>query len=267
MEQEYREFKKTVWDYYKNHCRPMPWRDDISPYSVFLSEIMLQQTQVSRVLVKYPSFKKQFAGFRSLAGAQTATLLKAWQGMGYNRRALYLRSAAQIIQTTYKGQLPDDVLKLDELPGIGYATACSIAAFAFNKPVIFIETNIRRVYIHHFFQDMTDVPDKDIMPHIEKTVDKKNPREWYWALMDYGAYLATQIDNPNRKSKHYVKQKKFEGSVRQVRGAILKLLLVRPYMRKELEKLYIDDVRLAVALEQLVEEGFIILHGGVFTIK
>lgn len=260
-------FIKLVWEFYKKNKRPMPWRDDITPYSIFISEVMLQQTQVSRVLIKYPIFKRQFSSFKKLAEAQTATLLSTWQGMGYNRRALYLKAAAGIICTDYKGKLPADPVLLDNLPGIGYATACSIVAFAFNKPVVFIETNIRRVFIHHFFPDSTEVSDNDILPLVEKTLDKKNPREWYWALMDYGAYLATQGDNPNKKSKHYVKQKKFEGSVRQVRGAVLKYLLKRPYSEKELIDIYKDDERLLTALGQLEKEGFIILKGEKYSIK
>jgi len=200
-------FIRIVWEYYGKNKRTMPWRDDISPYNIFISEIMLQQTQVARVLIKYQLFIQAFPNFKSLAKADTSALLTAWQGMGYNRRALYLRNAAQIIVEKYHGILPEDPKLLDELPGIGYATACSIAAFAYKKPVAFIETNIRRVFIHHYFADKKNIADTDIFPYVEKTVDKKNSQEWYWALMDYGAYLATQGDNPNKKSKHYIKQK------------------------------------------------------------
>ncbi|PIV08058.1 endonuclease III [Candidatus Roizmanbacteria bacterium CG03_land_8_20_14_0_80_39_12] len=261
------EFIKTVWEYYKKNKRAMPWREDISPYSIFISEVMLQQTQVARVLAAYPLFKSQFPSFKELAEAHTAILLAAWQGMGYNRRALYLKAAAGIVCTKYEGVLPEDRVLLDNLPGIGYATACSIAAFAFNTPVVFIETNIRRVFVHHFFSDSDEISDSDILLLVEKTLDKKNPREWYWALMDYGAYPTTQIDNPNKKSKHYVKQKKFEGSVRQARGAILKYLLKRPYSKEELEKIYTDDERLFTALEQLEKEGFIASKKGRYNIK
>lgn len=245
----------------------MPWRDDTSPYSIFISEVMLQQTQVARVLIKYPLFKRQFSSFKKLAEANTATLLAAWQGMGYNRRALYLKAAAGIICSDYKGILPIDPIQLDELPGIGYATACSIVAFSFNKPVVFIETNIRRVFIHHFFSDSTEVSDDDILPFVEKTLDRKNPREWYWALMDYGAYLATQGDNPNKKSKQYVKQKKFKGSVREVRGGIIKLLLQKPHTLGEMEIIYKNDERLFTVLEQLEKEGFIAVRGKKYIIK
>lgn len=260
-------FIRKVWDFYKNNKRTMPWREDISPYGIFVSEVMLQQTQVARVLTKYPLFIRTFPNFQSLAKASISVLLSAWQGMGYNRRALYLKAAAQIICTKYNAFLPEDFLLLDELPGIGYTTACSIAAFAYNKPVVFIETNIRRVFIHHYFVEKADIADNDILPFVERTVDKKNSREWYWALMDYGAYLAKEIDNPNRKSKHYVKQKKFIGSVREVRGGVIKLLLKRPYIREELENIYKKDERLFTALEQLEKEGFITLKKGKYSIK
>lgn len=245
----------------------MPWREDVSPYSIFVSEVMLQQTQVARVLVTYPLFKSQFPSFKELSQANTATLLAAWQGMGYNRRALYLKAAAEVICTKYKGILPGDATLLDCLPGIGHATACSIVAFVFNKPVVFIETNIRRVFIHHFFSETEVVSDTDILPLVEKTLDKKNPREWYWALMDYGAYLAKQGENPNKKSKHYVKQKKFKGSVREVRGGIIKLLLQKPYTLREMEIIYKNDERLFTVLRQLKEEGFIVLKNGKYRIK
>ena len=259
-------FQKHIWDFYRAHKRAMPWRDDVSPYSIFVSEVMLQQTQVARVLVKYPLFTAQFPSFVALAGAHTPDVLRAWQGMGYNRRALSLKKTAQIIVEKYGNVLPSDPLLLDELPGIGYATACSIAAFAYNKPVVFVETNIRRVFIHHFFSDKQTIDDTDILPFVKQALDTKKPREWYWALMDYGAYLATQIKNPNVKSKHYVIQKKFEGSVRQVRGGIIKLLLKRPHSMQELNQIYKKDGRLLTAIEGMVKEGMIREKDGAFEI-
>lgn len=243
----------------------MPWRDDVSPYSIFISEVMLQQTQVTRVLIKYPLFIQTFPDFKSLAEASASALLSAWQGMGYNRRALYLKAAGEIVYKKYNSHLPDDPILLDELPGIGYATACSIAAFAYNRPVVFIETNIRRVYIHHFFSEQQNVGDNDVLPLVERTVDKQNPREWYWALMDYGAYLAKQGENPNKKSKHYVKQKKFEGSIREVRGGVIKLLLKKPYTQEQLKKIYTDE-RLFTALEDMEKEGLVQEKNNVYSI-
>ena len=186
--------------------------------------------------------------------------------MGYNRRALYLKAASQIILEKYEGRLPEDPKILDELPGIGYATACSIAAFAYNRPVVFIETNIRRVYIHHYFADKENVSDEEIYTVVKKTLRGKNPRKWYWALMDYGAYLAKEIDNPNIKSKHYVKQKKFKGSVREVRGGIIKALLEKAQTQKDLGMIFKDE-RLFTALEQLKKEGFIKENRGILSLN
>lgn len=257
MEKKDHKFKKIVWSYYKKNKRFMPWREDTSGYSVFVSEIMLQQTQVLRVLEKYPQFMKAFPTFSSLANSNTKKLLSIWQGMGYNRRALYLQKGAQIICKEYYCKLPDDPDELDKLPGIGQATARAMCVFAFNKSFSYIETNIRRIYIHHYFADKVEVPDEDLFPIVERTLDRKSPREWYWALMDYGSYLGNQIDNPNRQSKHYQKQQKFKGSLREVRGKILKMLLKKTYSKEELEQYYNQDKRLFVALSQLEKEGFI----------
>lgn len=245
----------------------MPWRDDLSPYSIFISEVMLQQTQVARVVTKYIEFKTTFPDFISLAKANTKQLLHVWQGMGYNRRALYLRSAAQVVEQKYGGILPKDIHLLDELPGIGYATANSIAAFAFNVPVVFIETNIRRVFIYHFFSSPDKVHDNEILPLVEMALDKKKPREWYWALMDYGAHLGTTIPNPNKNSKHYTKQAPFTGSVRQVRGHILRLLLNKPYTLSELKLLYPDDPRCEKSLIGLIKEGLIHQDGDTYSVS
>lgn len=218
-------FIQTIWDFYHKNKRDLPWRKNITSYSTVVSEIMLQQTQVSRVQVKFPVFINRYPTFQSLAQATNKDILSSWQGMGYNRRALYLRDIAKKVIDEYKGELPNDEHILDTFPGIGYATACSIVAFAFNNPLVFIETNIRRVFIHHFFQDKTEIPDTDLMPLVEKTLDKQKPREWYFALMDYGSYLAKIVDNPNKKSKHYTKQSRFIGSDREIRGKVLRLLL------------------------------------------
>jgi A/G-specific adenine glycosylase len=253
-------FRRTVWDYYRDNRRQMPWREDHSPYSVVVSEVMLQQTQVSRVREKYPSFMRAFPDFQALATASTVDLLAVWQGMGYNRRALNLHKLARQIIKDHNGQLPQDPQQLLQLPGVGPGTAGSIAAFAFNQPVVFIETNIRRVIIHHFFHDHTDVPDADLLPIIERSLDRTNPREWYYALMDYGAHLAKTVPNPNRRSKHYTVQSKFEGSDRQIRGTIVRLLLEFPVLTaQDVVNRFPGEPpeRITSILEQLTKEGFL----------
>ncbi len=205
-------FKKTVWSYYKKNRRDFPWRQTRDPYKILVSEIMLQQTQTPRVIFKYEEFITAFPTLESLAKAPLKKVLLLWQGLGYNRRAVNLQKATQIIISHHKGKFPRDYTSLIDLPGVGPATAGDIMAFAWNKPVVVIETNIRTVFIHSFFKDEKDVHDKDILPLIEKTLDTKKPRDWYYALMDYGTMLKKTQINPSRRSKHYSKQSPFKGS-------------------------------------------------------
>lgn len=228
---------------------------------------MLQQTQVDRVKKKYKSFLKKFPTPKSLAQASLREVLIEWQGLGYNRRAKFLKSLSEEVLEAYSGKIPEDVSQLIKLPGIGQSTAGALCAFAFNKPVIFIETNIRRVYIQHFFKNKKDVHDSEILKRIGETLDTKNPREWYWALMDYGSHIPKQTENPNRKSRHYVKQSTFKGSKREVRGKILKFLSQKTRTTyKELRSLPFEENKLQDALQELAKEGFIIRKGRAFTI-
>lgn len=185
---------------------------------------MLQQTQVDRVIEKYKEFTRVFPTVRALAKAPLPDVLKAWQGLGYNRRALMLKKAAEDIVIKYGGKVPASVEELDALPGIGVHTAGAICAYAYNQPVVYIETNIRSVFIHHFFRDRSGVADAELLPLIEQTLDRKNPRDWYNALMDYGTFLKQEHANPARRSKHYTRQSRFQGSDRQIRGHIIRLL-------------------------------------------
>lgn len=261
------QFKNKIFEFYKKNKRDFAWRNTTDPYKILVSEIMLQQTQTSRVIEKYSNFLNAFPTIKDLAIAQQSEVLQLWQGLGYNRRALYLKRTAEIITSDYNQIFPTDLITLMSLPGIGKNTAGAISAFAFNKPVIFIETNIRRVFIHEFFKLQTAVDDKQILPLIQQTLDLTNPRDWYYALMDYGAYLATTTINPNRKSKHYTKQSKFEGSQRQVRGKILKLLLVSELKPDLLEGNFEDKVKYTKALEQLISEGFVEIETNLIRLK
>jgi A/G-specific adenine glycosylase len=221
MKKDIQTFQSSVWQYYHEHYRPMPWREDPSGYYVLVSEIMLQQTQVPRVMVKFEEFMTAFPTIHDLADAPLSQVLTVWKGLGYNRRAKFLHEAAKQIVTDFDSQIPNDHKALVSLKGIGPNTAGAIQAYVYNEPVIFIETNIRRVFIHHFFKDRVGVEDKELLPFIKKALPQDNPREWYWALMDYGTYLKTIVPNPNRRSKHYTKQSKFEGSRRQLRAQLL----------------------------------------------
>lgn len=249
-----------VTDYYQRNKRVLEWREHVTPYGVFVSEVMLQQTQVPRVIVKFPEFTNRFPDFASLAAAPVKEVLAAWQGMGYNRRGLYLKRSAEIIMEQYGGILPENPVLIDELPGIGPATAAAIVTYAFNKPTVFIETNIRRVFIHHFFADSHEISDVQLYPYVAQTLDQENPREWYYALMDYGTYLAKTVPNPNRKSKHYVKQSTFEGSMRQIRGLILRLLIAHPVLteKKIIDTIQKEPEKVQKILFDMVEEGFLV---------
>ncbi|MBI2038187.1 MAG: A/G-specific adenine glycosylase [Candidatus Magasanikbacteria bacterium] len=250
-------FKKMIWIYFKKNKRDLPWRKTRDPYKILVSEIMLQQTQSYRVESKYKSFLKKFPTAEALAKAKLHNVLQEWQGLGYNRRALYLKKCTEIIVKDYNGKFPKDLNTLISLPGIGRATAGDIMAFAWNIPSVFIETNIRSVFIHFFFNDKEQVSDKDILPLVEATLDKKNPRQWYWALFDYGVLLKKTV-NPNRKSVHYAKQSKFIGSFRQKRALVLRTLLEKPRTKKEIEKiLHYDSITASRILSGLEKEGFV----------
>jgi A/G-specific adenine glycosylase len=261
-------FQHLLYDYYKRNRRDLPWRNTDNPYHILVSEIMLQQTQVERVNEKFTLFVDRFPDVASLARATLKEVLEVWQGLGYNRRAISLMKLAGIIVSEYHGQLPADAEELVKLPGIGRATAGCLLAFAFRMPSVFIETNIRRVFIHHFFQDRVDVHDNEILSLVETTLDRKNPRDWYYALMDYGSQLKKEVENPNKKSAHYTRQRPFEGSDRKIRGAILKVLMGKTSMTEETIIIAVgnEKERVKKILTDLVKEGFIIKTGKTYRI-
>ncbi|MBU1008083.1 A/G-specific adenine glycosylase [Candidatus Dependentiae bacterium] len=250
-EKQVRDFQKIIYDHYKKFGRDFPWRNTTDQYPIFISEVMLQQTQTSRVAKKYDTFLHVFPSFHALARAELFDVLRAWQGLGYNRRAKFLHQSAKEIISTYDGEIPKDVNLLRKLPGIGTATAGSIAAFAFNKPTVFVETNIRAVLIHLFLQNKDNIPDKKLLYLAQQTLDKKNPRIWYYAITDYGVHLKSQGINPINKSKSYTKQSKFEGSTRQIRGKIIKLLLSDTTLTKEQVLKRIKLVRTEIKASQI----------------
>lgn len=249
-------FQDAIWSFYSKNKRNFPWRKTTDPYKILVSEIMLQQTQTSRVVPKYELFIQQFPKIENLAKASNEDVLRLWSGLGYNRRALYLKRLAERIVKENRGvNLDPEFLKT--LPGIGPNTAGAIYVFSTNKPFVFIETNIRRVFIHEFFKGQEKILDSSLTPLISHTLDQENPREWCYALMDYGACLAKVEINPNRKSKHYTKQSKFEGSVRQVRGKILKILIEQKQISKNNLERQINSSHFETALQQLETEKFI----------
>ena len=261
---EIAEFREKVYRFYMVHRRDLPWRNTRDPYSILVSEMMLQQTQVERVLERYPRFIARFPDFVALAEAPFPDVLWEWKGLGYNRRAIFLHRIARMVVDEYSGRLPDDEGTLSSFPGIGGATAASLVAFVFNRPAIVIETNVRRVFLHCFFEGHCVVRDREIRPLVAATCDPESPREWYYALMDLGSALKKRIPNPNRRSAHYRKQAPFEGSDRMVRGKILGILVSEGVVREsELPPLLgIDKERAAGILATLEKEGFLKREGG-----
>jgi A/G-specific adenine glycosylase len=218
-------FRVTVLDHFKDYGRDLPWRRTRIPYHILVSEVMLQQTQVARVLDKYETFLGLFPDVSALSAASLAGVLSAWQGLGYNRRALALHQAALEIVNKHGGTIPRSFLELRKLPGIGPATASAICAFAFGIPLPFVETNIRSAFLHFFFPESYAVADSDVLTLVDLTLDRDDPRTWYYALMDYGAWIKKNHLNPSRRSKHHVTQSPFAGSRRELRAQIIRELL------------------------------------------
>ena len=264
-----------MWAEGGSRYRELPWRNIDDPYAVLVSEVMLQQTQVSRVLKHWERFMTLFPTTDALAAADTAFVLEQWQGLGYNRRALALKRTAEICSEQYAGALPRASEKLVKLPGIGQATAAGVVAFAYNEPSIYIETNVRTVFIHELFPDAESVTDRELLPLVEATCPADRPRAWYYALLDWGAYLKQTTVNPSRRSAHYTRQSSFEGSRRQKRAEMLRWVLAEPGMAPDdlLERIDsfereagrggIDRSEFESILADMISEGFFRREGEV----
>ena len=290
--------------------RDLPWRRTHDPYKIWLSEVMLQQTQVARVETRWQEWLDRFPTVDDLAAAPVSDVLAAWQGMGYNRRALSLKKAAETVAQEYDGEFPRSVKELVALPGIGPATAQGIRSFAFDLPGVYLETNVRTVVLHHLFPDVPEVSDKELTPIVEATcpaaaradeVDdstvqlqlagrfaepqdaQDTPRAWYYAMLDYGAYIKKTVPNPSRRAKAYTRQSKFEGSRRQKRAEAVRMLLQAQAqgmagvttgevsMRlSEVERAAarppVDEALAASILEDLEREGFCCREDGAWRI-
>lgn len=255
--------------HYRRHGRDLPWRATRDPWRILVSEIMLQQTQISRVVGRYEAFLDAFPDPASLARAPLARALALWKGLGYNRRCLALHRAAAAIVERFGGRVPRSVGDLESLPGIGPYTARAVTAFAFARPAAFIETNIRRVFIQWFFPGRSSVHDREILPLVERTMDRRHPGAWFNALMDYGSWLAGQVPNPNRRSAHHVRQARFEGSRRQLRGRVLALLVDGRARRvvTMARALGITAARLSPIVRGLAAEGFLAGRGGCYRVR
>jgi A/G-specific adenine glycosylase len=249
-------FQNTILNWYKHNRRDLPWRRTRDPYKILVSEVMLQQTQIARVIPKYKEFLGAFPNLSILARARIKQVLKVWQGLGYWKRALNLKATAKTLaflqtrrappaggvkrkeKTEFEQKLSDPTF-LETLPGIGHYTARALACFASGSQEAFLDTNIRRVYLHFFFRNKKNVSDKEILPIAQKALASIShgrfklmyptitPREWHYALFDYGA-LVLKDKRINKRSKHYAKQSKFEGSLRSLRTKIMHVLLDQP---------------------------------------
>ncbi|MFW5769938.1 MAG: A/G-specific adenine glycosylase [Spirochaetota bacterium] len=266
-------FRDGIYSYYRESGRVLPWRETDDPYKIAVSEIMLQQTQVDRVVGKYLEFVERFPSWEGLAGASLEDVLSAWQGLGYNRRGRFLREMARVVVDQHGGVLPHDEELLLKLPGIGRATAASIRAFAFNLPSIYIETNVRTVFFYFFFMEgvdgaLTPVSDEALTPLVEATLDRENPRMWYNALMDYGTMLKKKYGNLSVRSAHYRSQSPFKGSNREVRGKILRVLLADGALTHgQLVSMTGESrERIRYGLDQLVGEGMVAGSGGKYRV-
>ncbi len=266
-------FRAMVWRYYREHGRhDLPWRppslklrkgkeDDVL-YCILVSEIMLQQTQVERVVPFYKNFLKRFPTAKALAAARLTEVLKAWQGLGYNRRAKMLHEAAkELTHATSFFIRSNLVTRLETLPGVGPYTARAVAAFAYNEDVVFVETNIRTAIIHHFFPKKKKVSDTQLENILKEVLPKGRSREWYSALMDYGAYLKRSGVSHNARGAKYAKQSKFKGSLREARGAILRAYTQGVVSRARLVELLGSKrkTQMEQALEALTSENLLSL--------
>ncbi len=268
-EAEAEAFRDFIYQEASSCWRDLPWRHTEDAYAIMVSELMLQQTQVARVVPKFKAWMERFPDIESLAGAPVDEVLRLWSGLGYNRRALALHRASGIIVDEFHGKVPADETLLRSLPGIGIYTSRAILAFAFDKPTAFLETNIRTVFLKHIFPGETGVTDKALEAVAGDVLDTASPRRWYTALMDYGAELKRVEGNHSRRGAAYKKQAPFATSFRRVRGAVLKQLV-------EQKNVSIDELYAALPFSReniekcaaiLVSEGFAAYAGTKLTIS
>jgi A/G-specific adenine glycosylase len=262
------QFRETVLSHYRQFGRKFPWRG-ANPWGVMVSEFMLQQTQTERVIPFWERWMALWPEPKALARASLEDALREWSGLGYNNRCRNLKNSAEIIVKEYSGKVPDTEKALLLFPGIGPYIAGAIVCFAYNYPAVFIETNIRSAVIHHFFPDRNDVRDSEIFPILKKALDKRNPRTWNYALMDYGWTIKKMTGNPGRRSAHYAKQSPFIGSFRQARGKVIRTLVTMgPSKIGEIGLVSgLNGEKLYQVLDRLEKESLVAEEGGIYRIK
>jgi len=216
-------FQDMIFLWWQEHKRDLPWRKTRDPYRILVSEVMLQQTQVSRVLPKYDEFLRVFSDVNALSQASTAQVLRLWHGMGYNRRALYLKKTAETVRDMYGGIFPEDEQSLTKLPGLGRYTARAILVFAYEKDVAMVDTNIRQI-ITHFFYKGKQQREKTILDMADTLFPRGRSWEWHQALMDYGALEMSRVRG--KRVSVGRKQAPFRDSNRYYRGRVIDVLRV-----------------------------------------
>lgn len=278
-EPEISEFRAGVYRHFREEGRDFPWRRTRDPWLILTSEIMLQQTRTETAAAKWDPWVSAYPSPKALAAAPLSEVLLRWKGLGYNRRALALRAAAARISSEYAGAVPAAEADLRSLPGVGTYTARAVRAFAFGLPGIVLETNVRAVFLFNFFPDREKVPDRELEPLVAATLDRTDPRSWYFALMDYGSALKRRESNPGRRSAAYSRQSPFEGSHRQVRAAVLHSLAARGRLSADVLRAAAAEMlgpygrepdlaaRVDRALSELSAEGFLAIRDGAVCLK
>jgi A/G-specific adenine glycosylase len=259
-QKEITQFQKKILSWYSEYKQDFPWRKTRDPYHILVSEVMLQQTQVSRVIPKFNDWLKRFPTIESLAKAPVSEVLRQWSGLGYNRRALFLKKAAVEIVEKYNGNFPQDEKILRTLPGIGEYTARALLCFAFNKQISVVDTNVRKVILVTFFNGGNLMTEKEIISIAEQLLPVGSAYDWNQALMDYSRTML------GKEKIQIPKQSKFLGSRRYYRGQIIKLLLQK-------KKIPIDKIGQLIKgdfnksdmdwlqglLKELEDEGFVLI--------
>lgn len=248
---EIEKFQQKIFRFYQENKRDLPWRKTTDPYKILVSEFMLQQTQVSRVIEYYHKWMNTWPTVESLANESYKNVLQSWMGLGYNRRAMYLHNTAKVIVDEFDGDVLNAVKHYEKLPGIGLYTSKAVQIFADNADIATVDTNIRRIFINEFGLDEL-VSDNELFTIAKQCLPKGKSRDWHNALMDYGALHLT-----SRKTgiKPKTQQSRFQGSDRQIRGKILRLILKEEQSAYQLEKeLNVDSKRLSKILTKMLEE-------------
>lgn len=247
-------FQKKILSFYKTQGRTLPWRQTTDPYRILLSETMLQQTQVSRVITYYTRWIELWPTLQAFAQASRKEVLKAWMGLGYNSRAVNLHRTVQIIVTKFQGDTLVAMKHFEELPGIGIYTSRAVQIFSANTDIVTVDTNIRRILIHEFHLP-ENISQKELWNIADRCLPHGKSRDWHNALMDYGALVLT---SKKTGISPQTKQSRFEGSDRQIRAKIIRLLLEHPYDDRKLQQqINIEINRLQIILQKMVDQQLI----------